>query len=221
MSLKYGIGSHPGSDFMFVLCDACGRKARQYETELVRDRYNRYNNMVICNRCTEKTNEQVIPITVKDVILDNAELARPEPQDVYIVNSNASTVPSAPTNLRAMADPIGGAYIMLQWTGPDNPGNSGIIGYLIEQAIPQQSLFATLVANTGTANTMYLDYDTDVSSECEYRIAAINSSGVGAYSAVCFYPTSVVSIDTNYIGVSQDGTVLATSAGVYIILSGA
>lgn len=210
---------HPGRNYVYVICDTCGRKVRQKDTVLVSDRFNYFNKMVVCITCTEKTNQQSIPIIIKEKLVDNPYLLRPEQADQYIVNTNASTVPSAPINVRVFPDSILGNTIILQWNGPDNPGNSQITGYIIKQAIPQSSTYLTLVANTNSNACSFIDNITPVSTICSYRIAAINASGIGTYSLECFYPYQTTDQYTNYIVLSQDSTVLTTGSGLSIVLA--
>ena len=47
--------------------------------------------------------------------------------------------------------------VLLEWQPPENDGGSPITGHMIERSTDRGASWLTLRANTGTANTSYMD----------------------------------------------------------------
>jgi hypothetical protein len=91
------------------------------------------------------------------------------------------TEPDAPTSLTATAD--GSSQIDLAWTAPAEDGGEAITGYRIQRRSPSGSGdWTTIVADTESTDTTYSDTGLDADTNYGYRVAAINSVGVGAFS---------------------------------------
>ena len=81
-------------------------------------------------------------------------------------------LPDRPTGLDATATEDA---VTLSW---DGPGNDGITGYRIERQDREGSDgFATLVADTGSADAGYTDDTVEAGGRYAYRVAAINGDG--------------------------------------------
>jgi Fibronectin type III domain len=116
--------------------------------------------------------------------------------DGYPSPAGIGTKPDAPTSLGATA--TSSTDIGLSWTAPAFPGSTPISGYQIERESPIGGGFVIVVADTGTTATTYADSGLVASTEYNYRVSAINTSGVGAASntsaagALPLAPTSLV-----------------------------
>ena len=88
-------------------------------------------------------------------------------------------VPTAPTGLMATAS--GPNAIVLSWTAPSDDGGRPITGYQIESS-DDNSVWADLVANTGTQDVRYVDNTVTPTSTRYYRVYAINVVGTGPVS---------------------------------------
>lgn len=91
------------------------------------------------------------------------------------------TVPGAPT-----ASFIGTFEntITPTWIAPADTGGQPLIGYQVDRRSPSGSgSYTTIVADTGSTATSYADTGLDFSTSYGYRIAAINSIGVGPFSS--------------------------------------
>jgi len=113
-------------------------------------------------------NEEGYPTATLDVI-DNY----PDPAAI-------AARPGAPTSLTATA--ISATEIDLSWTAPVDVGTTPIIGYQIERETPTGGGFAIIVTNTGSTMTTYSDTGLTTATEYNYRVSAINASGVGIAS---------------------------------------
>ena len=88
--------------------------------------------------------------------------------------------PGVPLNLTAATQ--GQAEIQLSWQQPASDGGSPITGYRI-QASQDGSTWATLVPNARPGSLTYSHTALSAGSTWHYRVAAINSSGIGPWSA--------------------------------------
>ena len=100
-------------------------------------------------------------------------------------NAPAGSVPGAPTDLTAKAS--GNSQINLSWSAPASSGGSPITGYRIEVSTNGGSTWSNRIANTGNTNRNYSH--TGLAGSVtrvtrHYRVAAINSAGVGPFSNV-------------------------------------
>lgn len=95
----------------------------------------------------------------------------------------ALAVPSAPREVRATI--TSGNYVEIAWGRPADDGGSDITGYAIEFKEAARTTWRTLIANTETPDALsYIHQDVEQGTEYEYRVAAINSQGTGAWSSV-------------------------------------
>ena len=102
--------------------------------------------------------------------------------DTITVPVEAYSPPTATAPLNLTATAISGTEIDLDWDVPSDDGGFAITGYQIERESPEGGGFSVLVADTGNTNTDYSDTGLSVATEYNYRVSAINSSGVGAES---------------------------------------
>jgi hypothetical protein len=219
MPLRFPPNKHPGPDGVYVICDVCGRKVRRKDTQLIRDKWNFQNGLVVCKWDVDNVNLQVLPYKHKEELVTSPETLRSEPSDTFATPETDDRTPSAPRLGKACPDTITGTSIQLNWVGPIDAGTSRITGYVIERATPQLSNYAAVTSDTGSNSTFYTDTTADVDTEYTYRIAAINGAGTGTYSEDIFYPTIRVPTDINYLSLSQNDNVLATSDGVPIVFT--
>ena len=83
-------------------------------------------------------------------------------------------VPSAPTGLSV--NTLSNTTLKLTWNAPSDLGGSPIIGYKIQRN------GTTIVNNTGSAQTSYINTGLLAGHQQTYRVAAWNSIGSGPYS---------------------------------------
>jgi Fibronectin type III domain len=88
-------------------------------------------------------------------------------------------VPGAPTGVTAVA---GDAQARVEWIAPDSTGGSPISGYRVERRVGEAGSWETLVQATDTTATTYTATGLTNGIGYEFRVAAINSAGVGAPS---------------------------------------
>ncbi len=88
--------------------------------------------------------------------------------------------PSAPQNLQASA--VSSSQINLSWSAPSNNGGSPVTGYMIERSKDNGITWSTIVSNTGSASTIYLDAGLVHSTTYTYQVSAINSAGTSVSS---------------------------------------
>jgi len=88
-------------------------------------------------------------------------------------------VPDAPTSLTAIAVSL--SQIDLSWIIPADNG-SPITGYQIERESPIGGGFVTIVADTGSTLTTFIDTGLTDSTQYNYRVSAINAIGTGPAS---------------------------------------
>lgn len=120
---------------------------------------------------------------VFNIAVDNDEgypTATLEVIDGYPNPSGAAVKPEAPTALVAMASSA--TEIDLTWVAPVVAGSTPISGYQIERESPTGGGFAIIVSDTTTTTTTYSDTGLTTATEYNYRVSAINTSGVGAVS---------------------------------------
>lgn len=95
----------------------------------------------------------------------------------YSVNAVNYTVPGAPTSLTV--DSTSTTSLTLNWVAPVDDGNQPITGYKIERESPVGNGWSTLVADTGTTSTTYVNTILLSATQYNYRVSAINSVGIG------------------------------------------
>lgn len=212
MALKFNINNPPGRDYVKVICDVCGGLFYQKDTIKITDKYNYQFGLVVCRKDADERNDQVLPNNHKDKPISQPDKLRVERTDSFATNDADDRVPGPPRVPFAQVNPINDT-IDLFWQGPEDTGSSSIIGYKVERADPQLGPYTLVISNTGTSYTYYQDLTANVSTDYSYRIAAINSFGVGSYSAEFFWPRNNITItDIEYI-VDGDGNVVTGSDG--------
>jgi hypothetical protein len=90
-------------------------------------------------------------------------------------------VSDAPTSLTASAGATPSSMINLSWTAPAYTGGAAIVGYQITENRAGAG-DVVLVSNTGSTATTYARTGLDRVVSYTYKVAAINSAGVGANS---------------------------------------
>ena len=115
------------------------------------------------------------------------------------------TIPGQVTGLTATA---GNDQIALSWTAPADNGN-GTLTYTVESSTNGGSSFATEKTVSGTSTTV-TGYESGTS--LIFRVAAVNSAGMGAYStatgSVVYRTTlywTVTTNDSNAYGIGSSG----------------
>ena len=88
--------------------------------------------------------------------------------------------PGAPTNLMATAN--GPAQIDLSWTPPADDGGADITAYRIWFSITNGQTWSLLTGSTGSDATTWSDTGLEPATTRHYRVAAINSAGIGPQS---------------------------------------
>ena len=90
---------------------------------------------------------------------------------------------SPPLDLTATVSGTGGdSQVDLTWQAPSDTGRTAITGYVMEES-EDGLAWQQLVGNTGSTSTSYSDQRPAEWSVRHYRVAAINSSGAGPFSA--------------------------------------
>ena len=106
----------------------------------------------------------------------------PGPWSATVTGATVSALPPGmPLNSTAAA--AGQTGIWLSWGRPSSDGGSPITGYRI-QASEDGSTWATLVANAHPGILTYSHTALSAGSTWHYRVAAINSAGLGTWSNV-------------------------------------
>lgn len=206
MALKFH--KYPGREFVKVYCDICGGKFYQKDTVQITDKYNTQFGLIVCKNDADERNDQVLPNNHVDRPVSHPELLRPERPDTFALNLNDDRAPGPPRNPFTQVNPINES-IDLFWQGPEDNGSSNIIGYKILRANPQLAAPDEIQSNTGTEYTYFQDLTGDVNIEYSYKIAAINSHGVGSYSSDFYWPKlNLLWEDIAYLVISPDDDVI-------------
>ncbi|MXW17846.1 MAG: hypothetical protein F4Z83_09920, partial [Gemmatimonadetes bacterium] len=143
---------------------------------------------------TKYTHEGLTPDTTLQyqVFAINGQGTGPASNTATGSTNREGEVPGAPTGLRATAD--GDDAIDLVWTAPTNTGSTAITGYKIQYRSNPTSSWNDLVTTT-TAATSYTDSPLQPSTTRYYQVAAVNSTGPGAYSNVDHATTAAAPTD--------------------------
>lgn len=112
---------------------------------------------------------------------------------LFITFQSVSAVPDPPTNLTAVAKPQ--EKIRLDWDAP--PGK--INGYQIERESPVGGGWQILVADTGDKKIFYTDSGLQLSTEYNYRVRAIDNTGISL-------PSNTASANTGDAGIQKAPT---------------
>ena len=111
----------------------------------------------------------------------------PGPWSTTVTGTTVSALPPGmPVNLTAA--PLGQAELRLSWEPPSSDGGSAITGYRI-QASRDSSAWVALVNNTRPRILTYSHAALSAGSKWHYRVAAINSVGLGPWSNVAMAST--------------------------------
>lgn len=218
MALKFPPYKHPGSGYHYVRCQVCDRKIFAKDAIYISDKWNTLFGMLVCKRDADKTNPQSIPYYPRpEEPLIAPYVTGDSPTD-FVVNPNDDQVPSAPMIISAQWDTLANG-LTLFWLGPQKTGSSGIIGYRIQKANPQFSFDFVIEDNTNEVATTYTDTDLDVTDFVSYRVAAINSFGVGPYSEYFYWPSVKVEYENvQFIITSDTMLVIETGDGDLLIM---
>lgn len=209
--MKYALINPPPRNERYVICDVCGFKFHRKDTIEVNDIYNRHYGLIVCKSDYDKTNAQDRPFSVDENILTATEYVRDRSTDTFVTNENDDRAPGKPTSGICYPNTLY-SYIDLYWDAPGDNGSSPIIGYIVQRASPQQGAYTALSDNTETSAAYYSDTTANISSEYSFKVAAINSFGIGPYSDEFFWPTFIgIWHDISYLVASQDNSVLTTS----------
>lgn len=91
--------------------------------------------------------------------------------------TSATTVPDPPTNLSLTPGiQTNEPAMTMDWDAPADDGGAAITGYKIERKVTGGS-YATLVEDTGSTATAYIDTTPVANTSYTYRVSAINSVG--------------------------------------------
>lgn len=197
---------YPGIDNRFVICDVCGKKFRVKETTRITDRYNLENSMIVCFADADKVNPQIMPIYIQEDLLVRKDYVRPE-STYFKYISPGTILPSAPTSLMVNLDQFLGA-VLLTWNGPNNTGNSSVLGYRIYRCDdPVLGEFNVLVENTNSPATMFVDYSAEISGIYYiYVVSIITAIGESPKSNEAYWP---VEEEINYLILPQNEDMLS------------
>lgn len=207
----------PSRSKRYLICDICGCKFHQQDTVQITDPYSRQYGFIVCKRDYDQSNVQDRPFLLKgDTILAQPTYVRPRTSEVYIPNPNDDRLPGKPTNGRAIPNPLED-LIDLYWDAPGDHGSSGIVEYRIERAQPQLFSYEVITTGSSSSSTYYSDITANVNLEYSYKIAAINTFGMGPYSDEFFWPVRInPDIEIDYLVSSQDGASITTGSGLSI-----
>ena len=125
------------------------------------------------------------------------------PSDIATARTDGGDlVPGMPPRLIASA--LGQTEIELSWTQPDS-GSSAITAYRIEVSADGGTVWADLVANTGSTATMYTHTGLQPGTTRHYRVSAINDAGTGLPSPIAHATTEsgVLGAPTGLVAVAQ------------------
>ena len=114
------------------------------------------------------------------------------------------TVPGAPTGVSGIP---GDAQVQLSWTAPGSDGGAAITGYRIE--VSSGGSWTVAVADTGATATSRLMTGLTNGTGYQFRVAAINTAGVGPASAdsTPMTPRTVPGAPTGVSGIPGDAQV--------------
>ena len=117
-------------------------------------------------------------------------------------------MPGAPTALSVIAAT---SQAVLVWNPPVSDGGTSITGYKVEQSTDGGTTWATLVANTGSASTVYVVSSLTNGSSYRFRVSAVNGSGVGvASSDAVAVPSGSATAPRSLTATASDGQVTLT-----------
>jgi hypothetical protein len=208
----------PGREYVKVICDVCSGEFYQKDTVYVQDRYNFQYGLVVCKADLDKVNPQIYPIHIYEPAISDPKTLRPEKTDRFLVNENDDRLPSAPRLGSTLVNPITDA-VDLYWQGPIDNGSSGIEGYKIVRAGQLLEVFETISENTNMGATYYTDTTADVNAQYIYKVAAINSFGVGPYSEAFYWSVAPeAGQPAPYLRILPQSRVL-TIGGLYLMIT--
>ena len=91
-----------------------------------------------------------------------------------------AAAPGPPQNVRARG--TGPNSVLLAWDAPETDGGERITGYAIQRIGPNDNQWIIHRANTGTTATTFTDTGLEPVTRYQYRVAAINRVGRGAWA---------------------------------------
>ena len=102
-------------------------------------------------------------------------------QSTNAIVQRIPVTPNAPTNVVAVA---GDTEVTLAWVEATwNGGVYEITGYVIQQSTDDGTTWTTIVADTGSVDGFYRVTGLTNGTDYQFRVAALNAAGTGAYSA--------------------------------------
>ena len=99
---------------------------------------------------------------------------------VEIEVTNVIELPGTPQNLRAA---VGAGLVTLEWDAPDDPTVTGYQVLRRQPAIHASGEFEVIVEDTGSVDVIYVDTSVEPQTQYVYRVAAVNSDGIGNRSS--------------------------------------
>ena len=131
-----------------------------------------------------------------------------DPSDIAHATTD-DLISDAPSGLSARAS--GTTEIELSWRAPSSGGSAPVTGYRIEMSATGVGGWIIIRANTGSTGTTYLHTGLPPGATRFYRVAAVNSVGIGTFS-------SVVRGATNAARPGQPQDVRARGTGPHTVL---
>jgi titin len=115
------------------------------------------------------------------------------------------TTPGAPTGLSVISAT---SQAVLVWTTPSSDGGTSITGYKLEQSTDGGTTWSSLVANTGSASTVFVVSGLTNGDAYRFRVSAINSAGVGTASTdASATPSGTATAPRSLTATASDGQV--------------
>ena len=108
--------------------------------------------------------------------------------------ANVGNTPSAPQNLVA-SSPVGSGSVVLTWQTPASAGDSAITGYRISRS--PISGYEFIMKSLGVMTT-WTDTSVESGSTYFYKVCAVNSVGLGAFSTEASVTPLVTTISPNF-----------------------
>ena len=86
---------YPGDGYYYVLCDVCGVKMRAKDAIFINDKYNLFNQLLVCPADADETNPQSYIKSVRERQIDDPNLIRSQYNyRVSALNGNGTSDPS-------------------------------------------------------------------------------------------------------------------------------
>ena len=165
--------------YHYLICDSCGVKVKSTQVIHIQDKYNYFNNLIVCKRCNEETNPQTFIKAVKEKDPLEPKLVRPESTDNFIFISDASQIENddgaflegycgtAPRNLELLN--IESTYIEIIWQPPLEPGYPLFTSYKVEKNVNGTGW--TTLTTTDAKSAYYKDTNISSGNSYQYRVS--------------------------------------------------